>query len=250
MLIKDGHIITDVGSAEEALAVLESFDCETAIVDIRMPGMSGIELLEAVRARWPHISVIVLTGHGTLVSAMAAVKAGAHDYLLKPAQPGTIRQTLAEALAVSRRRREQDHLLESLRASLERLNDLPASHAAETRSAMDTRQLKVGDLLIDFRSHEVHREGGVPIPLSPSEFKLLAALASRLGEVIEYVALVRLGLGYDADSLEARELIKRHVFELRQKIEPDPASPQYILNVRGVGYRLAPSQSQPITIPW
>ena len=63
-------------------------------------------------------------------------------------------------------------------------------------------------------------------------------LAARPGQVVDYVTLVQLALAYDAEPWEAKELIKRHVFSLRQKIEADPSSPQYILNVRGVGYRL------------
>ena len=59
--------------------------------------------------------------------------------------------------------------------------------------------------------------------------------------MIDYISLVRLALDYEAESWEAKELIKRHVFALRRKIEPDPSSPQYILNVRGIGYRLAAS---------
>jgi len=80
------------------------------------------------------------------------------------------------------------------------------------------------------------------IPLTPSEFQLLVTLASRPGEVIDYVTLVRLALDYEAESWEAKELIKRHVFALRRKIERDPSSPKYILNVRGVGYRLVPGE--------
>jgi DNA-binding NtrC family response regulator len=79
VLGKDGHVITDVGSGEEALAALATNPFDTAIVDIRMPGMSGIELLQSIRAGWGHVAVIILTGHGDLDSAMAAVRAGAHD---------------------------------------------------------------------------------------------------------------------------------------------------------------------------
>jgi DNA-binding response OmpR family regulator len=65
------------------------------------------------------------------------------------------------------------------------------------------------------------------------------SLASRPGEAIDCVTLVQLTLEYEAEPWEAKEVIKRHVFALRQKIEPEPSSPRYILNVRGIGYRLA-----------
>jgi DNA-binding response OmpR family regulator len=237
-LAKDKHTVLDVGSGEEALATLASTPCDVAIVDIRMPGMPGIELLQAIHARWQHIAVIILTGHGELESAMAAVREGAHDYLLKPAQPEIIRRTVIEAMAKSRRRQEQAHLLESLRTGLTRLDDLVGDAASSSTPSPDLQSLEAGDLHIDLRSHEIRR-GGKLIHLSPSEFKLLVALASRPGEVIDYTTLVQMSLGYEVTLWEAKELIKRHVSAVRYKIEPDPASPRYLLNVRGIGYRLA-----------
>lgn len=242
ILAKDGHEVKEVASAEEALPVLEFFPCEAAIVDIRMPGMSGVELLHKIRARWPTVSVILLTGHGTLESAMAAVKEGAHDYLLKPTQPNAIRETIASALAASRRRREEAQLFNSLRTSLKRMEELPAEPAAgqvvSSGNRLERRHLIVGDLTIDTQAYQVRR-GSEPISLSPTEFQLLVTLAERAGQVIDYMTLVQLSLDYEAEPWEAKELIKRHVFSLRQKIEPEPSSPRYILNVRGVGYRLA-----------
>jgi DNA-binding response OmpR family regulator len=240
ILTRDGHQVMDVGSAEEALPVLEAFPCEAAIVDIRMPGMSGVDLLHEIKARWPAVAVILLTGHGTLESAMQAVKEGAHDYLLKPAQPDAIRQAVVSALAASRVRREETFLFQSLRTSLERLEQLPAEpgQPAGGPGARSARTITAGDLHIDLAAYEVRR-GDQLISLTPSEFQLLVSLASRPGEAIDYVTLVQLTLEYEAEPWEAKELIKRHVFALRQKIEPEPSSPRYILNVRGIGYRLA-----------
>jgi DNA-binding response OmpR family regulator len=205
-----------------------------------MSGMSGVELLHEIKARWPAVAVILLTGHGTLETAMQAVKEGAHDYLLKPAQPDAIRQAVASALAASRVRREETFLFQSLRTSLERLEQLPAgpNQSAALPGSRLPRTITAGDLHIDLAAYEVRR-GDQPISLTPSEFQLLVSLASRPGEAIDYVTLVQLTLEYEAEPWEAKELIKRHVFALRQKIEPEPSSPRYILNVRGIGYRLA-----------
>ena len=242
ILAKDGHEVMEAGSAEEALPLLEAFSPEAAIVDIRMPGMSGVELLHEIRSRWPYVAVILLTGHGTLESAMTAVKEGAHEYLLKPTQPDAIRKTVASALAASRRRREETHLFHSLRTSLQRMEELPAAPADQQATPVADRgvprQITIGELFIDRQAHLV-RLGGQAISLTPTEFQLLVAMASRAGEVIDYVTLVQLSMEYEAEPWEAKELIKRHIFSLRQKIEPEPSSPRYILNVRGIGYRLA-----------
>jgi DNA-binding response OmpR family regulator len=242
ILVKDGHEVREASSAEKALPILETFACDAAIVDIRMPGMTGDQLLHEIRSRWPAISVILLTGHGTLETAMTAVKKGAFDYLLKPTQPEEIRQTVASALVAARQAREETHLIATIQGSLQRMGQLPANNQMEpgaTGSAADEgRYLTASDLVIDLNAHEVRRDGE-PIALTPSEFSLLVALANRPGQVIDYVTLVRLSLDYEADPWEAKELIKRHVFSLRKKLEPEPSSPRYILNVRGIGYRLA-----------
>ena len=116
------------------------------------------------------------------------------------------------------------------------IDALPAGSARAEH--IDPEVLR-GDLHIDLQAYEV-RKGAEVVSLTPSEFQLLVALANRPGEVIDYITLVRLALDYEAESWEAKELIKRHIFALRQKIEQDPSAPQLILNVRGVGYRLAP----------
>jgi DNA-binding response OmpR family regulator len=240
ILVKDGHEVNDVGSAEGALRFLDTFSCEVAMVDIRMPGMSGVELLHEIRNRWPYVAVIMLTGHATLESAMKAIKEGAYDYLLKPAQPDAIRKTVADALISSRRQREQALLMSSLRSSLERLGELPGASTPPSDERAK-RQINIGDLIIDPQAHQVWRENQ-SISLTPSEFQLLLILSERSGQVIDYVTLVQLSLDYMAEPWEAKELIKRHIFSLRQKIEPEPSTPIYVINVRGVGYRMAADQ--------
>jgi len=237
VLQRDGHTVRDASTAEEALQLLNSNFYEAAIVDICMPGMTGTELLQQVNANWPHVSVILLTGNGTLDSAIAAVKAGAHDYLLKPASPASIRQALARALAQSRRDQEQIRLLDTIRTSLQRLDGELDSMENHSDTAGQPDHLTLGDLVINQQAHQILR-AGEPIAVTPSEYKLMVALVSRAGEVIDYVTLVNLVLDYEAELWEAKELIKRHVFSLRQKIELDPSEPQIILNVRGVGYRM------------
>ncbi len=99
-------------------------------------------------------------------------------------------------------------------------------------------QIRIKDLLIDIPKHEVFRSGE-RVELTLSEFKLLVEMASGNGIVLDYVTLVRKALGYETEKIEAKELIKRHIYALRRKIEPTPGKPRYILNVRGVGYRVA-----------
>jgi len=236
VLARDGHEIRTAGSAEEALNLLASYACEAAIVDICLPAMTGDEFLSVAHQQWPHLAVLLLTGNGTLETAMAAVRAGACDYLLKPARPPIIRQAVWKALATARERSQRAELLTSLRTVLQHLDGLqPAAPSAMTPVHQQT--LTIGDLHVDRHTHEV-RCGGAVIALTPSEFSLLSTLAEHAGQAVAYVTLAQASLGYAADPWEAKELVKRHILTLRQKIEPHPETPRYLLNIRGIGYRL------------
>jgi DNA-binding response OmpR family regulator len=237
VLQKDGHEVRDVASGAAALALLPQFDAEVAVLDIRMPGMTGTELLAALKGERPFLAVIMLTGHGTLETAITAVKEGAFDYLLKPAAPDTLRQTVKQALLAARRQREQATFLEALQNGLQRLQQLPASDAPVQPPPANSL-LRVGALTLNRATYEVWRDEQL-LTLTPTEYNLLLTLAEQSGAALDYVTLAKQVLNYEAEAWEAKELIKRHIYTLRQKIESQPERPQLLLNVRGVGYRLA-----------
>jgi DNA-binding response OmpR family regulator len=242
LLQRDGHSVHTVERGQDALGALEVLGCEVAIIDICLPDMSGVDLLRAARQRWPQMGALILTGRGALDTAVDAMREGAADYLLKPVQPANIREVVMRTLSNVRRRHEQDELLTWLRARLHQLDRLCGEESAGDAGKPcahwpDAQALMVGELQIDRRNHEVRR-GDATIPLTPSEMSLLTMLAQQPGEAVDYGALAQQALGYAAEPWEAKELVKRHIFTLHQKLEPQPAMPHYILNVRGVGYRL------------
>lgn len=239
VLQKDGHEVRDAVSGAAALALLPQFDAEVAVLDIQMPGMMGTELLAALKEQRPFLAVIMLTGHGTLDTAITAVKEGAFDYLLKPAAPNILRQTVQQALVAARRQREQATFLETLQNGLQRLRQLPAPDApAQPPAPFADSRLRVGALSFNRATYEVWRDEQ-PLTLTPTEYNLLLTLAEQSGAALDYVTLAKRVLSYEAEAWEAKELIKRHIYTLRQKIEPQPERPKLLLNVRGVGYRLA-----------
>ncbi|MFO7539196.1 MAG: winged helix-turn-helix domain-containing protein, partial [Chloroflexota bacterium] len=99
-------------------------------------------------------------------------------------------------------------------------------------------RLQINDLVLDRATHQ-RRRGDQTIAVTPAEYEVLLILAERGGAVVDYASLVKLALGHQLETAEAKDLIKRHIYSLRQKIEPQPQEPVIILNVRGVGYRLA-----------
>jgi nitrogen regulation protein NR(I) len=102
ILGEQGHAVSAVGSAEDALARLETDRFQLVIMDICMPGMNGLDALERVRASHPRVPVIIMTAHGTMDTAVEATKRGAFDYQLKPFDPGEMLQTVDKALEAAR----------------------------------------------------------------------------------------------------------------------------------------------------
>ncbi len=214
-LEKDGHIVQGAASGEDALEKLRDTQFDLMMLDLKLGGhVDGLRVLEAVRWRWPSTIVIMLTAHGSLESATSAIEEGVDGYLLKPVEPDEVREAIKDAI----KRRER--ILES-----------------EAEAQAKKKHLQRGPFFID-RGKYVATFQGEPLDLTPKEFKLLVHLMENSQRVVEPPELVRVTRDYDPEDLnEARDIIKWYIHRLRQKVEPDPSEPRYIVNVRGVGYR-------------
>ena len=193
-----------------------------------------MELYNAARALDETLVVIILTAHGSLDSAIEALRVGAFDYILKPAAPDLIRSRVRAGLAQRRKqaqRRQVRQQIETLRQTLLELetNDpLPSS-------AVDERFLRTDSLFID-RSHQTATLDGRPLDLTTTEYNLLLCLAQNAPSPVLPETLLNCTLGYDATPTEAHELIKWHIHQLRRKVESKPSRPRYIKTVRYKGY--------------
>jgi DNA-binding response OmpR family regulator len=213
-LRRDGHIVAAASSGEEALDRMRDTFFDLVMLDLKLGGrVDGLRVLEAVRWRWPETVVVILTGHGSLESAMAAIREGVDGYLLKPAEPDEVRKAVQEAL--DRRR------------SLARLEV----------AGQKEHVLQRGLFSVDLTKHLITLDGR-PLELTSREFKLLVHLMQNAHRVVSPRELVQVVGQYEAEDLyEARQIVKWYIHRLRRKVEPDPSSPRYVLNVRGVGYR-------------
>jgi len=214
-LEKEGHLVSVAASGEEALQTLRDQQFDLMMLDLKLGGrVDGLRVLEAVRWRWPAMVVIMMTAHGSLESAQAAIQEGVDGYLLKPVEPEEVRSAIDEAL----QRRER--LVES-----------------RVRAQRERKHVQQGPFFVD-RNKYVATFRGKPLGLTRREFRLLVHLMDNTGRVVEPEELVRVARDYDPEDVhEARDIIKWYIHRLRQKVEPDPAEPRYIVNVRGVGYR-------------
>ena len=197
-----GYTVETAATAEQALAVAALREPEAVILDLVLPDRSGTEVTRELR-RWSSVPVIVLSAVGDEEEKVAALDAGADDYVTKPFGMG--------------------ELLARLRAAMRRV---PAG--AEP-------VIEVGELRIDVPNRAVH-VAGEPVQLTPHEFELLRVLAQNRGKLLTHKALLRevWGRAYEVES----HYLHVYVSQLRRKIEPDPQRPRYVVTEPGAGYRL------------
>ena len=235
-LAHEGLMIEEARNGREALQLLSRAPFDLVLTDIRMEGMSGLDLLAEIKSRWPDTVVILLTGYASLESAIQALRQGAHDYLIKPVSIREVRASVREGLSKRREALRRQELLARLRESiLELSRDQSASPPKQPQEENSSRWLRVGDLVVDRAKHSV-TIGGTPVSLTPTEFRLLLCLLDNRERVLRYQELVREVHGYECDPYEAKQLIMPHVSNLRQKLRTRPDSPNPIKNIRGVGY--------------
>jgi DNA-binding response OmpR family regulator len=157
------------------------------------------------------------------------------DYLLKTASPRDVLGRVEVALERLREDRRKQGLMRALQSVVGELGGGGQPEEHQSRSAESW--ITVGDLEISTWNQTVRR-GGQTLGLTPTEFRVLACLAQQAGQVMSFRQIIQCAQGYDADAQEAAELVKPHIYHLRQKLEPNPAVSRYILTVRGTGYML------------
>jgi DNA-binding response OmpR family regulator len=247
LLERDGHQVVAVGSGERALGEISSQEFDLALLDLRLTGIGGLEILAVLRQQALDTAVIVLTAHGSMDTAIQALRQGAHDYLLKPCDAASLRETVRTALLKREREQRQQALLrqveQRLTASLEEIrasvvNPLPAREPAPAEAAAPVpASLRRGGLVVDVAQHIITLDGH-RLELSPTEFDVLAYLAKRAPSVVSAQELVRQVQGYETDRCEASDIVRHHIHRIRLKARTYAGRANLIRTIRGVGYAL------------
>ncbi len=198
----DTSVAMDGESALET-ATRKSFDC--ILLDIALPKKNGFDVCRDLRQRGVQTPILMLTARGQVIDRVLGLKLGADDYLTKPFE-------MAELLA-------------RIEALLRRARTLAASSADV---------YAFGTVEVDFRRAEVKRDGA-PVELSGLELKLLRYLIEHRGAVLTRDELLEKVWGYDA--MPVTRTVDVHIASLRQKLETNPARPEFILTVHGLGYK-------------
>jgi DNA-binding response OmpR family regulator len=212
-----GYLTTAVDTASEALSRLRNTPFDLVLTALELDeGPDGLRVAKAVKWRWPRTPVIITARNGSFDTAKAAIDLGVDGYLLKPIESADLKDTAQKALERQR-----------------------ACHCTE-----GTQVLRWRGLALDKRKAEATLNGE-PVDLTPTEFKLLRYLMENDYRVVSSVELFE--ASHDRppqDRKRARDAIRWHIYNIRQKIEPDPQDPVYVLNVYGLGYTFADAETQ------
>lgn len=208
-LVHDG-----VGGLEQALAAQWCL----VILDLNLPGLDGLEVCRRLRSKESHVPILMLTARSTELDRVLGLELGADDYLTKPF---SIRELQARVKAILRR---------------EDWTEAPAAPTDDTANGAGETPLRLGELIIDTQKRKVTLFGK-PVSLTVKEFDLLLHFARHPGRVYTRDQLLDAvwGTGYAG----YEHTVNSHINRLRTKIEKNPAYPQYLLTVWGVGYKFA-----------
>lgn len=204
-LVKEGYTLEHASDGQRGYerALTENFDL--IILDVMLPKKNGFDLLRDLRLAGSNTPILMLTARGQVVDKVVGLKLGADDYVTKPFE---MMELLARVEALLRR--------------------------APTLQPAPSEQYRFAAIEIDFQRAEVRREGEL-VELSAREFKLLRYFVEHRGVIISRDELLNEVWGYDA--MPSTRTVDVHVAWLRQKLEPNPRHPQYILTLHGLGYK-------------
>jgi two-component system response regulator RegX3 len=211
-LAREGFTTRVARSGPEALTMFDEVGPDLVLLDLMLPGLSGIDVCRYIRSR-SSVPVIMVTARDSELDAVVGLEVGADDYVTKPYG---LRELVARMRAVLRR-------------------------TPELSSTGEVDRIAIGDVHLDIGRHEL-TVGGTTVAIPRKEFELLELLMSNARRVLTRDTILDQvwGIGYVGDT----KTLDVHIKRLRAKIEPDPARPRYITTVRGVGYRFEAPPSE------
>ena len=206
-LAAEGYAVDIASDGPGALAHIQTRMYDTILLDVMLPGIDGFEVARSLRARGIATPILMLTARSQVTDRVAGLALGADDYLTKPFD---VRELLARIEALRRRAPRQTWAM--------------AEH------------YQFGDVVVDLRRAELTRSG-TSLELSAKEFQLLRYFIEHRGATLSRETLLQDVWGYTSSS--STRTIDVHVAWLRQKLEPNPRVPQFIVTVHGLGYKFA-----------
>jgi DNA-binding response OmpR family regulator len=211
-LSKEGFEVLWAETGQRALDFARQHDPGLILLDIRLPDISGFDVCRQLRAEGMRQPILMLTARDEEVDKVLGLELGADDYVVKPF---SLRELISRIRALLRRA----------------YGDLAGAAGAPAR-------VRFGEVEIDLERLLVHRQGRL-VDLTPTEFRLLRYLVMHPGRPLSRQALIEAVWGYDSE-IGYDRTVDVHMRHLRQKLEPDPSDPRYLVTVRGAGYKFEP----------
>ncbi len=214
----EGYNVATAPNGQAAVEHVRMYPIDLMIVDLRMPGMDGLEVIQVVNQISPETEVILLTAYSSVETAVQALRLRIHDYLSKPATPAQIVASVKKGLA---RRSGKSRITTS--DSVDVIDEMPVEFTLKDGTHVDLsrRQIK----------HKTKIEH-----LTPAEGRLLRILMENEGKVFTHRELVLLVQGYETNQREAPEILRPLVSRLRHKLDRFPSLSERVVSVRGTGY--------------
>ena len=208
VLMFKSYDVLSATDGEQGYKMAAEKNPDLIILDIMLPKMDGFTLCKKLRDQGNMTPVLMLTARGEEPDKVQGLDCGADDYVTKPF---SLPELLARVRALLRRRPEEE------------LEKTPPD------------SLKLGSVFLDFKKYEASKDR-LPLSLTPKEFGVLRCLASRAGDVVTRDELLDSVWGYE--KFPTTRTVDNHLAQIRSKIEENPADPQYLITVHGVGYKL------------
>lgn len=208
----EGYTVNAAPNGELAVEHLRNYTVDLVLLDLKMPGMNGLDVVQVASQIAPDTEIILLTAYGSMETAVEALRQRVHDYLLKPASPTQILESVRRGL-------------ERRAARINQKNGPGMGPAFRTPDGVEV------DL-----SRRIVTMGDRTENLTPAEGHLLKVFIENPGKVFSHRELVLLVQGYDVSHREAQEILRPLVSRLRHKLEQFPGLYDRIVSVRGTGY--------------
>jgi len=215
----EGYNVASAPNGQAAVEHVRTHPIDLMIVDLRMPGMDGLEVIQVINQVSPETEIVLLTAFGSTETAIQALRLRIHDYLLKPAAPAQVIASVKKGLA--------------RRSARLRLRG-GATDAVDADDSVSVITLKDGTV-VDLSRRQIRYKNKTE-HLTPAEGRLLKILMENEGKVFSHRELVLLVQGYDTSQREAPEILRPLVSRLRFKLDQFPALSERVASVRGTGY--------------
>ena len=233
ILSEECYQVHSVKSGQGALGMLEEKDIDLLILELKLPDMSGAELMTQAKLSHPQSQLIILTEERSFESAVAAVRSGAVDYLLKPCKREELLSGVGQALADKTERDQKKMLYRQVESSLKKLREVDG---IDVPDVPPRRVIAVAEgVMVDLDRREMWR-GEERVELTPNEGLVLSTFLENRGRVLTHQELIVEIKGNEVEEGKAPEILRPMISRLRKKLDAFSKDRNWVRNVRGKGY--------------